>query len=569
MNQIKFIILTIVIMTHSIFAQINKNAEKWVQDIDYLIGRLEVQHPNVYANISKNEFLDTAEKLKKRIPDLSDQKVVFGIHELLAKIKDMHTGIAPWQTEDSTALSYYDMYPVFMYQFSDGIFVKGISAKHKKILGCKVLKFGNLAADDTRDKLMNLINGDNYNGRLTLCDLYFSLVGALDYCNVGITDKKLVLTLQNELSEQFEYSIEPMPFMEVLKLIITSRNGKNKKGFLELNDVSNHPLPLYLSKPGDAYWYQYIPEHKTMFVYLKEMQPKSEGDFDRFYKEVLEKFDEKGAEKLVLDVRNNGGGDHFEMPLLKGIIARPNLDKPDKLFVIIGRVTGSASQHFATQFDIYTNATFVGENTGGRPNHYGAQRMFTLPNSKLPVRTSQIYHQDTTEWEMADCTRPDFYIPLSSKNFRNNEDPVLEFIFNFDNVKNLKEQFKTELSEAYTNNGYEGLEKVYYNLIKQYKATGINKGMLINDFLFWLLPNKKSIDDYAKFLTLYTKECPDWTESWYALAQRNEIAGNYTQAEKYYKKALTVFPGNTLAKRMLKLMLFKNANAYLFNNENK
>lgn len=566
-NIIKCIIALLVTINLSI-AQTNPKTEEWLEDIDYLVGRIKAQHPNIYANISKEEFTQATKELKELVPFLSDQKIVFGIHELLAKIKDMHTGIAPWQTEDSTVLNYYSMYPVFFYQFSDGVFVKAASEKHKEVLGYKVIKFGNMSAEKTRDKLMTLINGDNYNGRLAMCDLYFSLVGALDYCGVGIENEKLTLTLENNNSEQFEYIVEPLSFVEVLQLILASRNRQEEKGFYELSGLSNNPSPLYLSKPGDVYWYQYIPEQKTMFVYLKEMAPKSDGDFDRFYKEVLDEFDKTGAEKLVLDVRNNGGGDHFEMPLLKGVIARPQLDKPDKLFVIIGRVTGSASQHFATQFDIYTNATFVGENTGGRPNHYGAQRPFTLPNSKLPVRTSQIYHQDATEWDMADCTRPDFYVTLSSENYRNNEDPVLDFIFNFDKVKNLKEEFNTQLSDTYKNGGYEELEKAYYDFIKKYESTGISKGMLINDFLYWLSPNRKSNEDYQKFLELYTKECPNDTESWYALARRNDVEGKKDLAEEYYKKALQVFPGNTLAERMLRLMRFEEKQSDLFKNAN-
>lgn len=556
---IKIIFLFIILLANLSLTQQNPRAQEWLEDIDFMIGRINAQHPNMYANVSKVEFTKAANELKAKVPNSSDQKIVFGIHELLAKLKDMHTGFAPWQSEDPTVLSYYNMYPVFFYQFSDGIFVKAASKDHKNIIGQKVLKFGKLTAEETRDRIMTLINGDNYNGRLALCDLYFSLVGALDYCDVGIEENQLTLTLEDDNLTQSEYTVAPMSFGEVVQLIIASRNRQKEKDFFDLSDISKNPTPLYLSKPGNAYWYQYIPEHKTMFVYLKEMQPKSSGDFDRFYKEVLDEFDKSGAEKLVLDVRNNGGGDHFEMPLLKGVIARPQLDKPDKLFVIIGRVTGSATQHFATQFDIYTNATFIGEDTGGRSNHYGAQRFFTIPNSKIPVRTSQIYHQDATEWDMADCTHPDFYLTLSSDNFTKNEDPVLDFIFNFDDVKNLKAEFNQQLSEAYSEDRYEALEKAYYNFMKKNGDSGISKGMLINDFLFWLLPNKNSIDDYAKFLVLYTKESPNWTESWYALARRNELAGNFESAEEYYNKSLEVFPGNTLAERRLRLMLFNQA----------
>lgn len=539
------------------FAQSGSTQINWEADIDYLIGRLEAQHPNVYANVTETEFKAHAENLKSKIDSMTDREITFSIQGLLATIQDIHTSVVPWQTQDSTVLSYFRMYPVFLHPFSDGLFVKAANTQHKNILGSKVLKFGDVDAEELQKRMLTLVSGDNFNGRLAMCDLYLSLVGALEYCGVKALNDTLTLTLQNPEGDHFQHSVEPLAFQEVMQLIIAARERKDEKDFFELNELTSNPLPLYISKPGDAYWYEYLSEQKTMFVYLKEMQPKSEGDFERFYNEVLEKFDKSGAEKLVLDVRNNSGGDHFEMPLLKGVIARPHLDKPDKLFVIVGRVTCSASQHFATQFDIYTNTTFIGENSGGRPNHYGAQRPFILPNSKLPVRTSQIYHQDATEWDMADCTHPDYYVTLTSDNYRKNEDPVLQFILNFDEVKDLPNIFKEKLYTAYSEGGYSALESAYYSFIREHESTGINRGKLINEFLFWLLPNRKSIEDYAKFLELYTRECPDDTESWYALARRNELAGNYDLAENYYKKSLEVFPGNTLAKRMLKLMKFE------------
>lgn len=554
------ILLTLnILIINNLYGQHVVKSKYWLEDIDYMVGRLEAQHPNLYANVSKNKFLKDAEELKSKVTKLTDNQIVFGIHKLLATLKDAHTGIAPWESKDPKVLSYYKMYPVLFYQFSDGIFIKAVSEKYKSILGYKVLKFGKLDSKELLKRLMKLTNGDNYNGRLALCDLYFSLAGALDYCGVGLVNNRLTLTLLNNEGKKINYTVEPMEFFDVIKLIISSRNQNKSKGIYYLNSMSNKPLPLYLSNTGENYWYKYIKEQKTMFVYLKTMQPKSPGDFERFYKEVLKEFDKTGAKNLVLDIRNNGGGDHFELPLLKGVIARPKLDKSDKLFIIIGRITCSASQHFATQFDIYTNATFIGENTGGRPNHYGAQRFFLLPNSKLPVRVSQIYHQDTTEWDMADCTRPDFYVHLSSEDYRNNEDPALDFIYKFEKVKKVKKEFKDKLSIAYQKGGYDALEKEYYIFKNDKKYSNVNKGMLINDFLYWLLPNKKSIEDYKKFLTLFTKECPDWTESWYALARRNELAGNINEAEKLYKKSLKVFSGNTLAERRLRLMLFKKA----------
>lgn len=556
------LIILLLLSGASINAQTTSTPGEWLEDIDYLTGYLEAHHPDLYANVSENEFQKAVTKLKKSVPQSTDREIIFGIQALTAMVKDMHTGVTPWTARDSALLRNFDLYPVPVYKFTDGLYIVSTLNEMKELLGCKIIKFGSLPAEEVLEKALNVISGDNPNGRIGTSAVFLTFAGLLEYCGVDIIDEELTLTLLGQNGNIFTHTLQPILWQDFFSMWRTSKVDETLDALVHWNELSPNPLPLYVQKPGNAYWYEYLPEHNILYVKLKDMQPKSEGDFDRFYAEVLETFDEKKAEKLVLDVRLNGGGDHFEMPLLKGVIARPHLDKPDNLFVIVSRITGSASQHFATQFDMYTNATFIGENTGGRPNHYGAQRSFTLPNSGLPLRCSFIYHQDATEWDMADCTRPDFLTPLSSKQYFNNEDPALNLIFTFDEVKNLKEVFKSELSRAYESGGYENLERAYHNFIDKHGDTGINRGLLINDFLFWLMPNRKSTEDYKKFLMLYTEEAPGFTDSWFALGQRYEIEGNTEMAERYYRKALEVFPGNTIAERRLKLIYFKEGKEY-------
>ena len=61
--------------------------------------------------------------------------------------------------------------------------------------------------------------------------------------------------------------------------------------------------------------------------------------------------------------------------------------------MIIGRNTFSAAMMFALDLEKHTNAIFVGEPTGARPNHYGDSRRMQLPGSGLTVRVSTLYWQ--------------------------------------------------------------------------------------------------------------------------------------------------------------------------------
>src|SRR3989442_12975880 len=63
------------------------------------------------------------------------------------------------------------------------------------------------------------------------------------------------------------------------------------------------------------------------------------------------------------------------------------------LFVITGRLTFSAAMNLASRLEHETHATFVGEPTGSRPNHYGEAATLPLPASAITGRVSTPHWQ--------------------------------------------------------------------------------------------------------------------------------------------------------------------------------
>jgi hypothetical protein len=111
---------------------------------------------------------------------------------------------------------------------------------------------------------------------------------------------------------------------------------------------------------------------------------------------------------------------------LLAVIARaPQIDRPDGLRVLIGPDTFSAAQLVVDDFDQRTNALFVNDPTGGRPNHFGDARHVRLPNSRLDVAVSTVYHQEAGPFDNRNFTPPDLAIPLTSDDERYGRDPAL------------------------------------------------------------------------------------------------------------------------------------------------
>ena len=77
-----------------------------------------------------------------------------------------------------------------------------------------------------------------------------------------------------------------------------------------------------------------------------------------------------------------------------------------------------------------TDATLIGEPTGGRVNACGEVRSFELPGTGLEVHHSTRHHLDYPEAD-DDAVHPDVSIGLSYEDWVLGRDPVLEFALRY------------------------------------------------------------------------------------------------------------------------------------------
>jgi hypothetical protein len=136
-------------------------------------------------------------------------------------------------------------------------------------------------------------------------------------------------------------------------------------------------------------------------------------------------------DKLVIDLRQNGGGDYTvgERWLVHPIRDLASINRRGHLFVLVGAVTFSAAMNNAAQFRSQTAAFLVGQTIGEKPNSYAEVRSMLLPNSHLTVRYSTRYYKFSEGPENA--IRPDREIIPSWADYKAGRDPVLEWVLRF------------------------------------------------------------------------------------------------------------------------------------------
>jgi tetratricopeptide (TPR) repeat protein len=525
----------------------DSRAARWNEDIDYVIRHLEIMHPNLYANISREIFLGYAAQLKQKIPTSTDVEMISGIQELIARIRNTHTLCRPliYVNFLEELKGQFQYYPVYYYPFEDGLYVVAAAERHRGILGKKVVKIGMLTTEQAINGLARFVAGDNQMAILGNIPRFFlNDAQLLRHIGAGNSPEKILLTLTTDDGSTSETEIEAV-----------SPSGLSSANILSSRAETKNPTPLYLRNQRDNYWFEFLPGQEALYLQINLMNHKASEPFGVFCKRLFDTLDAKGARKLIIDVRSCPGGDHIELPLLKGILARPHIDRSDCLFLVIGRITGSAAEHLTAELKRYTNATLFGEPTGSKPNQYGAMQQFVLPNSRLEISCATKYFQDAEPSDYSMTSEPDIFVPRTWGNYRDNRDPVLERIASYDSYKQLRPEFFTAMSEAYAKGGTANLKQVYSSLKEKYERYGFNlETLLYRDLDSWIGNNQKSENDYIEFLKFIHTELPNSIPATYDLAYWMDKTGKKEEAKELYKRCIQLNPEHHHAKMRLGLI---------------
>ena len=398
--------------------------EGWRSDLEFLVREIKRRRYGSFGKQAENEFDSDVKKLYDAIPDLTDEQINVEIMKLMVKIGDGHSGflgVRDTNAEPPPTL------PLKFYLFEEGLFIIAADPKYKDLLGAEVLRFENRTIDEIIGKLNSVISRDNaiwikqvapY--RMRYLSLMHSLGLISDTQKVSLTiraadGKERTVTVEGDTSQTFIWNTLPNPAT-----------------WINFPQTLAAPMPLYLKKMGTKYWFEYLPESKTVYFQFNLIRNDEQESFAIFSERLFKFVNKKTVEKLVIDLRwNNGGNTMLLPPLIHGLIKNEKINQRGKLFVIIGRRTFSAAQNAATFIEQNTNAIFIGEPTGASPNFVGEEEPFFLPYSKLLVNVSNLYWQSSSPTDRRTWIAPLIYIPPTFRAYRENRDLALEAILNY------------------------------------------------------------------------------------------------------------------------------------------
>jgi hypothetical protein len=175
--------------------------------------------------------------------------------------------------------------------------------------------------------------------------------------------------------------------------------------------------------PGEPFWCANIASARSVYCDFRSYTDLSEHSAD-----MLKLISQNTPEKLVIDLRDNGGGDYTvgERSLIRPVKQLESINRKGHLFILIGSQTFSAAMNNAAQFRVQTAATLVGVTIGEKPNSFQEPREMRLPNSKLVVRYSTRWYAFVESGP--NSIEPDVPVPQSWADYAEGQDSALNYV---------------------------------------------------------------------------------------------------------------------------------------------
>ncbi len=380
--------------------------ERWRQDLHTLGVELPRRHGDLYWRTSEPVFRATLDSLERALPESPDWLVTAGIARLMA-LADAHTTL---QWGDSAA--HFHRLPFQFARFADGWRVVVTDSASTALLGARLVSVGGVVVDRAAAALAPFLSHENdawLGDRLSLAFACPELIAAAGLAPAP--DRVRLVFARDGADSLSEVAAAPLD------------GGPARRG-VSIVDAGLAPLTLARREPGRAYWFALLPESRALLFRYNACVEIDTLPFARFAAALWAAADSAGVERVVVDLRANGGGNSTVWdPFVRGLMARPALARRDRLAVLIGPRTYSSAVLDA--WELRDHATYYGLPTGGRPNGWGEIKSFRLPASRLPIQYSTRYFRlvrdaDPPSW------MPDVMVPLEWPDVRIGRDAALE-----------------------------------------------------------------------------------------------------------------------------------------------
>jgi hypothetical protein len=376
------------------------------EELADLVRLLEQTHPEPYHSVARDEFRAALDEYAAELPGMTDAEAVVGLMRVWGMLsrdgRDGHQFALPVDEHAGPIL------PIRIYEFAEGVHVTAAVSQHEDLVGARLTSIGGVPIEDVLAAVEPLVPRD---GPATVPAFRPILLLRSDVlAGLGVIGgESVVLGVELPDGGEREVSVEPMPLDAYL----------DWAGIFGLSHLPIDPDVAYLADPA--------PFSATLLeggvAYLR-YRLVSAPDLD----EVRDWIEAGSVERLILDLRQNPGGDNSTFAALLTLVTDFAAVHPGALAVITDRITFSAAANLATRIEQATDAVFVGEPMGGGLNFWDDVGWMELDSLPVPMKVAI----STRWWQFADADDPrltidpDVGVAVTASDHFSARDPALD-----------------------------------------------------------------------------------------------------------------------------------------------
>lgn len=380
-------------------------------DLDLLLEWLEAIHPEPFHGIARADFVAALRDLQGRLPDLSPDQTTVEVMRLVGMLsragRDGHQFALPQAGHEGPVL------PLRVYEFAEGVFVTAARPPYDDLVGTRILAVDGTPIDDVLAAIEPLVPRD---GPATVPAFRPAfLLRAEVLRGLGLADEGAVSVAVSGEAGERSVAVEPVPFVDY-------EEWAGGLGMLRLPERAD---TRYLADIDDILRFEALPGTRAVYArYHQVLRPEPE-----ILEAMRRAVTEADVERVILDVRQNPGGDNDNNPAIIAVLADFRAAHPQApLVVITDRVTFSAAANLATDLEAQLDPVYVGEPMGGGLNFWDDVTRIDVEHLPTPMQVgiSTRYFQRSSSGDPRLSIEPDLALPVSATDYFAGRDPALD-----------------------------------------------------------------------------------------------------------------------------------------------
>ncbi len=331
------------------------NLEAARADLDRALAQLEAIHPEPFHAIDREEFVGELDALKDSLDGLTADQAMVGLMRVWARLseeRDGHQFAFLAEGRDEPVL------PIRVYEFDEGVFITAAMGQYADLAGAQLVSVNGHPIADVLAALEPLVPRDGPSTVPAFRPIYLLKVAVLRGLGL-VGDGEVELGIDDGIGARM-VSMAPVPVAEF----------EEWAGWLAYTGLPPRAGLRATEQREETIWVEHLPEGAIYIRYP--------AVFD-IPQATIDQIDELTAahpdERVILDLRQNPGGDNHNYANLLSHLMAPEIDRSGRFYVLTDRVTFSAAANFCDRYRATDACHLCGGGAGRRPELLGRRHL--------------------------------------------------------------------------------------------------------------------------------------------------------------------------------------------------